>query len=100
MIRARINGIDCILFYDERVPLEKAPLGYPYMYHIRHDEDDWTRPISIEQFVVANFFGTIFMKKPVELGRDGYMEIERFWTDCNYVKFKIKGTLFSEMLGL
>jgi hypothetical protein len=100
MLKARINGLHCILFYEERIPLEKAPLGYPFMYHIRHDEDDWTCPISIEKFVVVNFFGTIFMGKPLDFGSDNYIEIEQFRVGSNFMKLKISKTLFTKMLGL
>jgi hypothetical protein len=53
MIKARVNGIDCIVFYDERLSPEKAPAEYPYMYHIRHNEDNWTHPISLERFTAV-----------------------------------------------
>jgi len=100
MLNAQINGIPCILFYEERVTSEKAPLGYPYMYHIRHDEDDWTCPIGIERFVCVNFFGTVFMNKPIELGLQGYMEIERFNLEGDQVKLTVDGSLFDKVLGL
>jgi hypothetical protein len=100
MVKARINGFDCILFYDERITPDKAPAGHSYMYHVRHDEDDWTYPISVEHFVLVNFFGTIFTKEPIEIDRDYYLEIEHFEMEHDYVKFKIDGTLFEKMLGL
>ena len=100
MDRAHINGIDCIFYYEERIPPENAPFGYPYMYHVRHDEDDWTCPISIEQFVFVNFFGTIFTSKPVKLGSDGYTEIEQFELERDYVKLRVKRKLFKKILGL
>lgn len=100
MIKARINGIDCIVFYDERLSHEEAPAEYPYMYHIRHDEDNWTHPISLERFVAVNFLGTAFMKKPLEIDKNGYIEIEQFKLERDYVKFRIDGPVFGKMLGL
>ena len=99
-MNTKINGISCILCYGERIPQEKAHIGYPYSYHIRHDEDDWTCPISIERFVVVNFFGTVFMKKPLEFGADDYIEIEQFELEGECVKFTLNGALLNRMLGL
>ena len=100
MINARINGIDCKVFYEERLFPEEAPSGYPYMYHIRHDEDNWTHPISLEKFVAVNFFGTVFIKKPLEIDKDGYLEIEEFKPEWDYVEFRVDRTLFEKMLDL
>ena len=94
MIKACINGIDCVLFYDKRIPPEKTPQGYPYLYHIRHDDNNWIRPVTIERFVVVNFFGTVFMKEPIEIDEGGYLEINHFKHD--YVEFKISGELFEK----
>jgi len=99
-MNAEINGISCILYYDERIPREQAPLGYPYFYHLRHDENDWTCPISIERFVLADFFGTVFMKEPVEFGMDDYVEVKQFKFGNNYMNFVIDDTLFKRMLGV
>ncbi len=100
MLSARINGIDCIVYYEERMPPEKAPSGYPYMYHIRHDEENWTRPVTLERLVVVNFFGTAFMKEPVEFGGNGYIEIESFGMETQLVEFKLSGAIFESMLCL
>jgi len=100
MIKARINGIDCIVFHEERLSQEKAPSCYTYMYHIRHDENDWTELISIERFVFVNFFGTVFFRNPLELNGDGYMEIERFEWKHDYVKLMVNGTIFRKMFSL
>ncbi len=101
MQKARINNINCIFYYEERIPLEKAPIGYPYMYHLRHDEDNWIQPISIEQFVLVNFFGTIFTEKPIDFRTNTYIEIEQFeLVNSNFLDFKISRTLFNKMLGI
>lgn len=100
MLNARINGIACMLCYDERIPQERAPFGYPYIYHLRHDEDDWTIPISVERFVAVNFFGTIFMKEPLEFGVDDYIEVKQFKPEIEYIKFKLSSALLSKAIGL
>lgn len=99
MIKARINGLDCIVYYDERVPAEKAPPGYPYMYHIRHDEDDWTQPVNLERFVLVNFFGTVFMKVLIEIDDSGYVEIDSFTWDARMVVIRLRREIFEEMFS-
>jgi len=100
MIKAHINNIDCILFYDKRVSSGQPPVGYLNMYNVRHDECDWTRPISIEKFVFVNFFGTIFTKETLELDINAYIEIKSFKTELKYIKFKIRRKLFERILNL
>lgn len=100
MLRARINNIDCILYYEERVAPEKAPAGYSYMYHVRHDEDDWTLPVTLEQSVLVNFFGTVFMKDPMYIGDAGYVEIESFSMESPLVRFELSGTVFEKVFCL
>jgi len=94
MINACINGIECKLFYDERISVNKAPAGYPYMYHLRHDEENWNRPISIENFVFVNFFGTIFTNKPLNIDRNDYIDVNSFEMDWEYVEFRFPIGLF------
>ena len=100
MLKARINNIDCILYYEERISPEKAPLGYPYMYQIRHDEDDWTRPITLEQSVLVNFFGTVFMKEQIDFDNNGYIEIKRFSIEKQLIQFKLRDAIFEKMFCL
>jgi hypothetical protein len=100
MLNARINNIDCIVYYEERISQEKAPLGYPYMYHIRHDEDDWTRPVTLESLVAVNFFGTAFFKEPLEFGGTSYIEIERFSMERQFVQLKLSDAVFKNMFCL
>ena len=100
MIKAHINNIDCILFYDKRVSSGQPPVGYPNMYNVRHDECIWTRPISIEKFVFVNFFGTIFTKEPFKFNISGYIEVKSFKMELKYIKFKIRRKLFERILNL
>jgi len=100
MQKARINNIDCILFYDERVQKEKALEGYSNMYHVRHAEENWTRPISIEKYVFVNFFGTIFTKEPLEFDISDYIEVKHFKMELKYIRFKIRENLFKRIFNL
>jgi len=70
------------------------------MYNVRHDECNWTRPISVEKFVFVNFFGTIFTKEPLELNTSDYIEVKSFKMERNYIKFKIRDELFKRMFNL
>ena len=70
-MKANINGIECLFYYDERIPQHETPTEYPFTYQIRHDEDDWCYPVSIEQRVTVNFFGTIFTAIPLQFNDDG-----------------------------
>ena len=98
-MNAQINGLSCILYYDERIPAEEAPLGYPHMYHIRHNENNWTRPVNLERSVFVNFFGTVFMKEPIEFDGSGYVEIDSFSMETQMVEFRLNGAIFEKTFG-
>lgn len=100
MQKARINDIDCILFYDERVQKGKTPEGYPNIYHVRHAEENWTRPVSIEKFVFANFFGTIFTKELLKFDETGYIEIKHFKIERKYINFYIRKETIKKIFNL
>jgi hypothetical protein len=100
-MRANINNIECIFYIDERISQNKAPEGYPFMYHIRHDEDNWTLPISIERCVWVNFFGTVFMKKPLNFSENYYLEIESFFIeDKQFITFCLSDKGFEYIFRL
>ena len=65
---ARVNGIKCKFFYDEAIPPEQRTYRFPYTVIIlRHDENNWIKPISIEPFVFVNFFGTVFHERSTRI---------------------------------
>jgi len=68
------------------------------MYHVRHDEENWTRPISIEQFVLVNFFGTIFTREFMDINMGDYIDVEHFEMDWNYIEFRLPKESFNELL--
>ena len=37
-----------------------------YYYDIRHSDQDWSDPVTIEPFVMVNHFGTIVTTEPIE----------------------------------
>lgn len=54
------RGMDAIVF--EELP-KTYPLGYRF-YGIRHTDDDWDDPATIEPSVVVNRWGVIGFKEP------------------------------------
>jgi hypothetical protein len=68
------RGQDAILI--EILP-KAWPINYRFYYGIRHSDEDWDLPITIEPYVLCNRWGWIGLKKPLELcvGRDGYLEL-------------------------
>jgi hypothetical protein len=99
MFKVRVNGIQGFLYYEERIPRELAPAGYHYMYHLRHDEDDGMEPISIENYVLVNFFGTIFLRKPVEFGKEQYIEVKTIKYDKQLIPYKLRKLVENEVMG-
>jgi hypothetical protein len=99
-MRAWVNGIECRFFYDEVISDEKAPDGYSYRYYLRHDEDNWIKPISIEPHVFVNFFGTVFMKDQLEFDKNRYIDVNKFKFEGKYVVFGIRKTATNKMLGI
>ena len=60
------GGKQKALFFDGRILKNGTPNG-AYIYDIRHDDDDWGKPIEICRSVIVNYFGTIITYKPIKL---------------------------------
>ncbi len=86
MISANVNGYECLFAYDERVKPADYPAEYRFKYDIRHDEDNWTLPVTIEPFVLVNFLGSIFTKMPVFDSKDP-IEVYSFEMAGNWKPF-------------
>ena len=76
MKKVRINNFECILSESSKV--EVIPEDYPYRYCARHGSDDWTIPLTIEKHVRVDYFGTIYIKQPLELGEKGFLDVWLF----------------------
>ena len=100
MFEVKINGNEGFLHWGERIPREYAPVGYPYMYYLRHDEDDGMEPISIENYVLVNFFGTIFFKQPIIFGKEVYVDINEFKYLKQIIPYKLRKLMENEAMGL
>jgi hypothetical protein len=55
------RGMEAIVF--EKIP-ETFPLGYRF-YGIRHKDDDFDEPATLEPFVGVNRWGVIGFKEPI-----------------------------------
>ena len=66
MILSKINfrGYDGFII-DERIRQEKRKDNLFY-YELRHDDEDWATPCTIENFVWVNFWGTICFKESID----------------------------------
>ena len=75
------DEFDCIeicgrfaLFTDERL----APLDIPdglYLYHLRQS-DDGRDFATLEQTVFVNHGGSVLVREPIDLGKDGYIVLD------------------------
>lgn len=79
LIPVIVNGREA-LFSEERVGKNNVSLGlsYPFRYDLRHADDDWSSPATIERLVVVNFFGTIFCKEAFDFKGSDYLDVESF----------------------
>lgn len=61
MKKILFRGIECFVC-DVRVPQEQRLTDYNY-YGIRHDDDGFGTPVTIEAGVMVNFWGTLATKE-------------------------------------
>lgn len=64
--------VEC-LYSDIRI--KTIPEGYN-RYSIRHADDDWVDPATLEPRVIVNHMADILTKEKIDFGKDGYLEIE------------------------
>ena len=57
----KITGLlaECRVRRDE-------PVEGKYLYDIRHSDNDWCDPATLEHRVMVNWFGTIILDEPVD----------------------------------
>jgi hypothetical protein len=46
-----------------------------FYYEIRHPDDDWASPATLEEKVAVNFWGTLVSPKKLDFGEDDYLEL-------------------------
>lgn len=59
-----IEGASVVYVFEGRIPKEQRHEHLHY-YAMRHDDTDWSEPVSIEIGVLANFFGMIVTSSPI-----------------------------------
>lgn len=53
-----------VFIVDSYVPNNKRVAGFKY-YFMRHSDDDMTQPLTIEDYVIVNRWGTLACRKPL-----------------------------------
>jgi len=59
------------ILVEKRIPEEERNSGL-YYYGVRHSDDDWGKPVTIEVNVRFNFYGTLITDEPLRFpeGKD------------------------------
>lgn len=65
-------------FIDVRIDPKTVPEG-KFLYHTRHSDGDWGKPITIESKVAVNFCGSLITEKEIDFPNkdDKCVEISR-----------------------
>lgn len=58
-----IQGINILSVSEKIIPKENRHNGF--YYDLRHGDNDWVTPVTIEKSVVVNYWGTIVTEKPL-----------------------------------
>ena len=64
------------LIYEGRLDKSTVPDGF-HAYDLRHKDNDWGAPATIEKSVVVNFFGSIILNHPLEIPESGLLKVGR-----------------------
>ncbi len=59
--RVNFRGME-VYVTDVRI---KGGVPNLYKYEIRHSDDDWGEPVTIEPHVLVNFYGTVLTPEPL-----------------------------------
>lgn len=83
---------------ESRIPKNKRHPDL-YYYGMRHGELDWDTPITIEDFVAVNFYGTLVTCVPLELtdnqpGESAYLKLKP--KEREYLRERAAGKLRSK----
>lgn len=63
-----------VLFTDLRIDSKLIPTGL-HKYEIRHDDECLGEMVELSKRILVNHWGTILSDKPIDLGLEGYREI-------------------------
>lgn len=73
IINNEIEGI----FYDT-IDKDKPINEYAHKTMLRHSDFDWTKPISIEKFVIVNKFGTLYTREPLLNENQMFLSVKNY----------------------
>ena len=76
------NGIEVSgLLSEVRINKKERTMG-KYLYDIRHTDNDWCEPATLEHSVMVNWVGTLIMDAPIEFpDGENYLSIEDYSYD-------------------
>ncbi|MFS0558813.1 LPD28 domain-containing protein [Brevibacillus sp. 179-C9.3 HS] len=60
--------------FEGRIQVENRDPDLHY-YDIRHSENDWGNPVSIEPSVSVNFFGILITSEPINMGPSSCLKL-------------------------
>ena len=64
-----------MLLTTARIDRASVPDGL-HLYELRHADEDWCDPVQIGKGILVNFYGTVLSREPIELGTDGFLDLE------------------------
>lgn len=73
--KVKYSGVECLVYegFPENTNIE----GYPHLYWLRHPDDDWSEPCTIEPYVLVNRWGALLSPKELVIGRKGNLSLSK-----------------------
>ncbi len=78
--KLNFRGQEIIVFQDKRIEDKDIPEGYK-RYSIRHSDDDWGCPRTIENSVWVNHYGDILTKEEIVFDTANIGQTEKTYTE-------------------
>lgn len=63
-----------VLFTSLRIDRSTVPEGM-YLYELRHGDEDWSEPCQLARSILANHYGTVLTREPIQLPVSGALEL-------------------------
>lgn len=77
MKKILFRGIECFIT-DVRIKDSEKIKGFNY-YGIRHSDEDWSEPVTIERAVIVNNWGTLATKVDLSTHKDSRIYYADKW---------------------
>jgi len=81
-VRVSINGkegffIDTLDTWLD--PPEEIAKNYPHKYYLRHSDNNWVKPVTVEKNpVFVNYFGVVYTDRPVLKGKATFTRVKKW----------------------